>query len=211
MSSDVIHLHICIFMHFFVLVTDCSHLLHHRGWATQLTSVAAEPTQFSGLTNSPAVFTIQWLEGTWPPRCFKLRHSFATLSSQTLLSEDRQCCESWRDAELGARAVCAVRDRLETRGENGSESPRDMTGKDLVLVRWVVLLCFSPHCDAAVSCLTKNMLTTSSSSSDCYVDWHPASLTIHHLAYNASSPFSSWSSTMPIPRRGCCFAPAARC
>jgi len=31
-------------------------------------------------------------------------------SGQTLLSKDRQCCESWRDAELGVRAVCAVGD-----------------------------------------------------------------------------------------------------
>jgi len=50
------------------------------------------------------------------------------------LSEDRQCCESWRDAELGVCAVCAV---------------DDTTGKDLVLVRWVDLLCYSPHCDTA--------------------------------------------------------------
>jgi len=58
---------------------------------------------------------------------------FATLSRQTLLSED--CCESLRDAELEVRAVCAVRDRLETRSENGSESPSDTTGEVLVLVR----------------------------------------------------------------------------
>jgi len=76
---------------------------------------------------------------------------------QTLLSEDRQCCESLRDAELGVRAVCAVWGRLETRGESGSKSPSDMTGEVLVLVRRVVLLCFSPHCDTAVSCLTNDM------------------------------------------------------
>jgi len=57
-----------------------------------------------------------------------------TLSHQTVLDRDRQCCESWRDAELGVGAVSAVRDRMETRGENGSESPSDATGKDLVLV-----------------------------------------------------------------------------
>jgi len=32
----------------------------------------------------------------------------STLSSHTLLNKDRQCCESWRDAELGVRAVCAL-------------------------------------------------------------------------------------------------------
>jgi len=58
-----------------------------------------------------------------------------SLSRQTLLSEDRQCCESWRDAELGVGALCAVRDRLETRGESESESSNDTTGEDLVLVR----------------------------------------------------------------------------
>jgi len=34
--------------------------------------------------------------------------SFSTPFNQTLLNKDRQCCESWRDAELGVRAVCAV-------------------------------------------------------------------------------------------------------
>jgi len=49
---------------------------------------------------------------------FKLRRGFASFSRQTLLSEHRQCCESWRDAEFGVRAVCAVMDRLDTRGES---------------------------------------------------------------------------------------------
>jgi len=31
-------------------------------------------------------------------------------SSQMLLNEGRQCCESWRDVELGVRAVCAMGD-----------------------------------------------------------------------------------------------------
>jgi len=35
---------------------------------------------------------------------------FSTLSSQTLLNKDGQCCESWRDAELGVRVVYAVSD-----------------------------------------------------------------------------------------------------
>jgi len=59
--------------------------------------------------------------------------------------------------------VCAVRDRLETRGESESESPSDMTGEVLVLL-------FSPHRDTATSCLTNDTLTTSSSSTDCYND-----------------------------------------
>jgi len=71
-------------------------------------------------------------------------------------------------AKLGVRAVCDVRDRLETRGESGSKSLSDTTGEDLVLLHSVVLLCSSPHRDIAVSCLTNDTLTTSSSSPDCY-------------------------------------------
>jgi len=40
---------------------------------------------------------------------FKLGLDFSTHSSQTL-NKDRQGCESWRDAELGVREVCAVGD-----------------------------------------------------------------------------------------------------
>jgi len=53
----------------------------------------------------------------------------------------------------------------------------DTTGRDLVLICWVDLLCFSPHCDTAMSCLTNDTLNTSSSSTDCYDDWLQASLT----------------------------------
>jgi len=42
--------------------------------------------------------------------CFSLPPISGHFSSQTLLNKDRQCCESWRDAELGVRAVCAVGD-----------------------------------------------------------------------------------------------------
>jgi len=42
---------------------------------------------------------------------FKLGARFLdTFSSQTLLNKDRQCCESWKAAELGVRAVCVVGD-----------------------------------------------------------------------------------------------------
>jgi len=83
---------------------------------------------------------------------FKQGARFLDTSSQTLLNKDWQCCESWRDAELGVRAVCAV---------------GDTTDED----RWVDLLCCSPHRDAAESCLTNDTLTTFSVSSDCYDDW----------------------------------------
>jgi len=59
--------------------------------------------------------------------------------------------------------------------ESGSKSLSDTTGKVLVLVQRVVLLFFLQHHDTAVSCLTNDMLTTSSSSTDCYNDWCQAS------------------------------------
>jgi len=55
---------------------------------------------------------------------------FLHFSSQTLLNKDRQCCKSWRNAELGVRADYAV---------------GDTTDED----RWVDLLCCSPHCGTA--------------------------------------------------------------
>jgi len=113
----------------------------------------------------------------------------SSLSRQTLLSEDRRCWQSCRDAELGDGAVCAVTDPLETHGEGGSQSQSDTTGEDMVLVRCVVLLWFLPHRDTAVSCLTNDTQTTSSSSTDCYDDWRQASPTICRSFYDASSPF----------------------
>jgi len=41
---------------------------------------------------------------------FKLGRGSVTLSRQIMLNKDRQCCDSWRDAKLGVRAVCAVSD-----------------------------------------------------------------------------------------------------
>jgi len=102
---------------------------------------------------SPVLFTGQWLEVKWPPLCFKLGRGFATLSRQTLLNEDRKCCESWRYAELWDRAVCAV-------------------GGTTCKERWVNVRCFSSHCDTAESCLTDDTLTTSST--NCYDDWRQA-------------------------------------
>jgi len=101
---------------------------------------------------------------------FQTQARFATLSRQTLLSEDRQCCESWRDAELGVRAVCTVRDRLETRGESGSESPSDTDWRSPGASLLSHSTVFLPHGDTAVSCLTNDTLTSSSSSTDCYDD-----------------------------------------
>jgi len=97
--------------------------------------------------------------------------------------------ESWRDTELEDHTMCFVRDRLETCSESGSEWQSDATGEVLVLVRRVILLCFWLHCDTVVSCLTNDMLTTSSSTTDCYDDWRQASPTICCPSYDTSSPF----------------------
>jgi len=184
----------------------CTHRLRSQACPHR---VAAEPTQHTGRVDLFHLFTAVWLEITWPPLCFKLGHRFTTLLRQTLLSEYRQRCESWKDVELGVGAVRAVRDRLETRSESGSESQghSDTTGKVLVLVRWVVLLCFSPHRDTAVSCL----MNTFSSSTDCYDDWRQASPTfairpttpavrvvavVHYAVFhNASAAQRPWAST----------------
>jgi len=101
----------------------------------------------------------------------------SSLSRQTSLSEDRQCCESWRDAELGVCAVCAVRDRLETRGEREwvTEWYDWRSPGACPLSRSTV---FSPRRDTAVSCLTNDTSTTSSSSTDRYDDWRQASPTV---------------------------------
>jgi len=186
MPSGVIDLHICIYMRV-SSYQSVNILAQYIDWAAQPAAVAAEPTQFSGLADSPVLLTGRWLEVTWPPLCFKLGRGFATLSRQTLLSEDRQCYESWRDSELErSRSVYCEGSFGDSRWEWVSEW---YAGEVLVLGRWVVLLCFPPHCDTAVSCLTNNTLTTSSSSTDCYDDWHQASPTVHRPSYDASRPF----------------------
>jgi len=175
---------------FFIPVIDCTCVLHRRSWAAQPAAVAAEPTQFFGFADSPVLFTGRWLEVTWPPLCFKLGHGFTTPSSQTLLRENRQCCESWRDAELGDRAVCAV---------------GDTTGEDLVLVRWVVLLCFSPHRELSNERYDDHIQ---------FKSWLLRRLTPGITDRSPSvlrrqQSVSSVSSTTPLPWRVCCSAPAA--
>jgi len=99
-----------------------------------------ELTQFTGCADLFHLSTTIWPEVTWSICCFE--NNYTSYSRQTLMSEGRQCCESWRDAEFGDRTVCAVVDGSEIRDESGSESPSDMTCKVLVLVRQVILLCF---------------------------------------------------------------------
>jgi len=44
---------------------------------------------------------------------FQTWAGFVTLLLQSLFNKDRQCCESWRDAELRVHAVCAVGDKTD--------------------------------------------------------------------------------------------------
>jgi len=147
MFSEVGDLDICIC----IRTSHCLYLCTHR-----LRAAAALPwlaaTQFSGCVDLFYLFATVWREVTWPLLCSNWGRDFSTLSSQTLLKKRSTVLWSWRDAELGVRSVCAV---------------GDTTDED----RWVDLLCCSPHCDTAESCLTNNTLTTFSSSSDCYNDW----------------------------------------
>jgi len=108
------------------------------------------------------------------PICYRMTRSHVTASVFKLRARfydtfQVRCC--WikidsavnlkRDAKLRVRAVCAV---------------GDTTAKD----HWVDLLCCLPHCDTAESCLMNDMLTTFSSSSDCYDDWCWPSSTVCH-------------------------------
>jgi len=176
MSLICIFAYVCVFLRTSYVPVCCA--------ATRATQPAVSLPIRPSL---PAVhlFTTVWPEVTRSICCFENDRANSSLSRLTFLGEDRHCCESWRDAELRVHAVCAMRDRLETRGESGSESPSDTTGEVLVLVRWVVLLFFSPHHDTAVSCLTNDTLTT-----DCYDDWwRQAWPIVRRPPYDASSPF----------------------
>jgi len=114
------------------------------------------------------LFATVWREVTWPPLCSNWCAISRHFSNQ-MLNKNRQCCKSWRDAELGVRAVCAV---------------GDTTDED----RWIDLLCCLSHCDIAERCLANDTLTTFSSSSDCYDDWRRPSPTVRSPSYDASSP-----------------------
>jgi len=163
MFSEVDDLHICIC----IPTSHCVRI----GCAALARCTAADPlTQFSGRVDqfSPVCYRMRKNHAT--SATFELKGIFRHFSSQTLLNKNRQCCEFWRDAELRVRAVCAV---------------GDTTDED----RWVDLLCCSPQCDTAESCLTNDTLTTFSSSSDCYDDWRRPSPTVRRPSYDASSPF----------------------
>jgi len=163
-SSDVIDLHIAYILAALPLqscAAQCRHIY-----------LFDELTKFTGHADPFHLYTTVRPDVTWSICCFENDRANNSLSRQTMLSEDRQCCESQRDAELRDRAVCAVRDCLET---HGAES--------------FVLLCFSPHRDTAISCLTNDTLTTSSSSTDCYDDWRQASPTVRRPSYDVSSMF----------------------
>jgi len=104
------------------------------------------------------------------------------------------------------RAVCAVRDRLETRGESGSESSSDTTGEVLVLVRWVFLLFFAtpwPCCELSERCADHIQFKY------WLLGRLTPGITDRSLPVLRRQQYAlSRSSTTPLPRRVCCSAPA---
>jgi len=194
---------------FFVPVIDCTCVRRRRGW---LAKPRSPPPSLPSRPSFPGVSIHLFC---WPAgKSRKSRDHICVSNSGAVLRHFhvRLCwvkIESWRDAEPSSEITqCAARDLLDTRGESGSESPSDTTGKVLVLVRWVILLCF------------RHTLTL-----PWAVWWtirwpHPVQVliakttdAIHHRPFAARPTmpavrFSSRSSTTPVPRRVCCFAPA---
>jgi len=177
---------IYIFAYVFVSVTVCTFV--RIGCAPQLrcrSLLRRRRPSFPAVLTC-FLFATVWRKVTWQPLFSNWGRDFSTLSSQTLLNKDRQCCESWRNAEFWVCAACAV----------GATTDED---------RWVDLLCCSPHCNTAESCLTNDTLTTFSSSSDCYDDWRQPSPTVLRRQQSVLSV----SSTTQLSQRVCCSALAA--
>jgi len=172
MFSEVVYLHISICIR---TVCTCVRIGCAPQIADQSSCVAVACYAAADPVFRPCwlVFTclLSYDEKSRDRRCVQTGGAISRhFSSQTLLNKDRQSCESWRDAELGVRAVCAV---------------GDTTDED----RWVDLLSCSPNCDTAKSCLMNDTLTTFSSSSDCYDDWRRPSPTVRRPSNDAISPF----------------------
>jgi len=157
MFSEVVDLHNCIYIrtsHYLYLCMGWVLQLHCRGLLcchqprfpsaltvfTCLLSYGEKSCDCCCMVRSH-VIAVVWREVMWLLPCSNSGCDFSTLSSQMLLNKDRQCWESWRDAELGVLVVCGV---------------GDTTGED----HWVDLLCYSPHCDTAENCVMNDMLTT---------------------------------------------------
>jgi len=107
MSTEVVDLHICIC----IRTSHCLYLL--IGCTLQLcchSLLRHHQPSFPAVLTCFHLFATVWREVTWPPLCSNWGAISRHFLSQTLLNKDRQCCESWRDAELGVHAVCAVGD-----------------------------------------------------------------------------------------------------
>jgi len=147
-SSDVVDLHICI----------CVRVSSYQLLIIPVCCAAAtEPRSPPRSGRADPVYRSCWPVSSVYYRMTK-SHVIDLLfwkRSRELVSFTSDFVE-WRSTVLWVlERRRARKDRLETRGESGSESPSDTTGEDLVLVRWVVLLCFSPHRDTAVNCLIR--------------------------------------------------------
>jgi len=111
--------------------------------------------------HSPVLFTSHATGVMWPFCCFENDRANYSLSRQTLLSVDLQCCESWRDAVLGDYAMCPVTELSRLAVRVGASHR----------VLWLIkhgsrsaelFYVFSRlHHDSAVGCLTNDTLIKS--------------------------------------------------
>jgi len=115
--------------------------------------------------HSPVLFTGRVIRVMWSICCFVNDRTIYLLWRQTLLSEDPQCCESWRDAELGDRAVYPATELLRLAVRVGaSHGVSDWRTAEFYVF-------FHLHRDTAVCSLANDTLITSDSNTSCYDDW----------------------------------------
>jgi len=101
----------------------CTHRLHAAAALPQPAALLPSRPSFPAVLIWFHVFATGMTRRHVTAAVFKLGRDFTTLSNQTLLNKDRQCCECWR-RRARSRAVGAV---------------GDTTDED----RWVDLLCCS--------------------------------------------------------------------
>jgi len=105
MSSEVVDLHICIC----ICTSHCLYLCRIR-CTPQLRCRSRPPTRRPSFRPDFTCLLACDCRSR-DRRCVQTAGTISGhFSSQTLLNEDRQFCESWREEELAVHAVCAVGD-----------------------------------------------------------------------------------------------------
>jgi len=172
MSSEVVDLHICICIH----TSHWLYLCMHRLRAAEVLPwpAAPPPTHFSSCVD------------LFSPLCYCMTRNNVTAAV----------------FKLGARFL----DTFQVRHCLSAVNLGKMLSSEFVqCVLWVIRLtktvesvcCAVRHiCDTAESCLTNDMLTTFSSSADCYDDWRRPSAARHRPSAARHRP-SAACPTMP--------------